>query len=83
MCRIFFNDTIDLFFSYTANSILAISNHNSIRVLFDKKNCFRVFYLKKNCIYVFALEMASTGEPALCQPYRHTFAGYTPCVGTL
>ena len=39
---------------------MAISNHNSFRVLFDK-NCFRIILFEKY-IFILAAEMASLGN---------------------
>ena len=47
MPKIIIYDTIIFL---TAISILVISNHNSLPVLFDK-NCFRIFYLKTVFIF--------------------------------
>ena len=70
--KIIINNAINLSYK-TAISILLISNHNSLRVLFDR-NWFRVFYLK---IYLyFIIGNGQPREPALCQLYRHTFVPY-------
>jgi len=60
MTKIIINDTIYLFLK-TAISISLISNHNSFRVLFEKK--LLRYILSEKYIYILAL----------CQLYRHTF----------
>jgi len=52
--------------------MLAISNHNSFRALFDKIASVGYFYLKKIYLY-FSIENGQPREPALCQLYRHSF----------
>jgi len=49
---------------------MAISNHNSFRVLFDK-NCFRIILFEKY-IFILAAEMASLGNQHCAN-----------CIGTL
>jgi len=68
--KIIINNTINLFF-LTAISILAISNHNSFRVLFDKNAS--VF---EKDIYILASQKASPGTSTLRQLYRHIFVPY-------
>jgi len=67
--KIIINSTINLLFK-TAISILAISNRNSFRVLFDK--IAFVYFGRKKYIYILALETASPGN-------RHCAS----CIGTL
>jgi len=68
--KILINDTINLFFE-TAVSSLAISNHSSFSVLFDK--IVSVLYiLFEKYIYISALEMASPGNQHCAN-----------CIGTL
>jgi len=69
MPKIIINDTI-IFFSSTAISISVISNHNSFRVLFDKKTIPYILFEK--CIYILAVETASAVN-------RHCAS----CIGTL
>jgi len=52
--------------------MLAISNHNSFRALFDKIASVGYFYLKKKYIYILALKMANPGNQ-LC----------ASCIGTV
>ena len=50
--KIIINNTTNSF-RKTAIGILLISNHNSFRVLFDKKNCFRMFYFENIGLFIF------------------------------
>jgi len=68
--KIITNDTINLF-SKTAISTLPISNHNSLRVLFDK--IASAYFIEKKIYLYFSIGNGQPGEPALCQLYRHTF----------
>jgi len=54
------NNTISLFVK-TAISILALSNHNSFRVLFDEIASY-ILFEKCRPIHILALEMASPGD---------------------
>jgi len=51
---------------------LAISNHNSFRVLFDK---IASVYLKKINLY-FSIRNGQPREPAMWQLYRQSFVPY-------
>ena len=56
---------------------MLISDHNSLRVLFDK--IASVYFIWK--IYLslyFSIGNGQPREPALCQLYRHTFVPYMP-----
>ena len=66
--KIIINNTINLF-SKTTISILAISNHDNFRVLFDE--IASVYFFGK-CIYILALETASPGNQHCAN-----------CIGTL
>ena len=66
--KIIINDTI--IFSWTASSILVISNHNSFRVLFAK--IVSAYFIWKLYLY-FSIGNGQPREPALCQLYRRTF----------
>ena len=55
-------------------SILAISNHNSFQVLFDK--IASVYFFSKLYSY-FSTGNGHPREPALCQLCRHTFISYS------
>jgi len=46
------------FFSYTAISVLVISNHNGFRVLFDKIASVGAYILFEKYINILSLEMA-------------------------
>jgi len=63
---IIINNTVNLF-SY-AVSILVISNHNSFRVVFEKKLLPSILFEKYT--YILALEMASPGNQHLANFIR-------------
>jgi len=52
---------------------LAISNHNSFRMLSKKLLPYILFEKYTN---ILALDIASPEKPALCQLYRHTFVPF-------
>jgi len=70
--KIIINNTTKLSF-LTAISILAISNRDSFRVLFDEIDS--VYFVWKIYLY-FSIGIGQPREPALCQLYRHTFVPY-------
>jgi len=59
--KITINNTINLFY-WTAISILVISNHSSLRVLFDR--FASVYFIWKIYLYFLALEIAGRGNPS-------------------
>ena len=70
--KIIINDTVN-FFSETAISILVISDHNSLRVRFDK--IALVYFIRRKYKY-FSVGNGQPREPALCQNCRRNFVDH-------
>ena len=55
--------------------VMAISNQNRFRVLFDKKNSFRIFYLK-NIFILYHWKWLPGAQPTVSKHWRQCdFAG--------